>query len=34
MLQWRAAVLSEDERLDRYLAARPGSPYRRREKKC
>jgi hypothetical protein len=33
MLQLRAAVLSEDERLDRYLAARPGSPYRRREKK-
>jgi hypothetical protein len=32
MLQLRAAVLSEDERLDRYLAARPGSPYRRREK--
>jgi hypothetical protein len=33
MLQLRAAVLSEEERLDRYLAARPGSPYRRREKK-
>jgi hypothetical protein len=33
MLQLRAAVLSEDERLDRYLAERPGSPYRRREKK-
>jgi hypothetical protein len=33
MLQLRAAVLSEDERLGRYLAARPGSPYRRCEKK-
>ncbi len=33
MLQRRAAVLSEDERRDRYRAARPGSPYRRREKK-
>ena len=32
ILQLRAAVLSEDDRLDRYLAARPGSPYRRRPK--
>jgi hypothetical protein len=32
MLQLRAALLSEDGRLDRYLAERPGSPYRRREK--
>jgi hypothetical protein len=32
MLQLRAAVLSEDDRLDRYLAERPGSPYRRRQK--
>jgi hypothetical protein len=30
MLQLRAALLSEDGRLDRYLAERPGSPYRRR----
>ena len=33
ILQLRAALLSEDGRLDRHLAARPGSPYRRREKK-
>jgi hypothetical protein len=33
MLQLRAAVLSEDDRLDRYLAERPGSPYRRRQKR-
>ena len=30
MLQVRAAFLSEDGRLDRYFAERPGSPYRRR----
>jgi hypothetical protein len=30
ILQLRAAVLSEDERLERYFAQRPGSPYRRR----
>jgi hypothetical protein len=30
ILQLRAAVLSEDGRLDRYFAERPGSPYRRR----
>jgi hypothetical protein len=30
ILQLRAAVLSEDGRLDRYFAQRPGSPYRRR----
>lgn len=32
ILQLRAAVLSEDGRLERYLSARPGSPYRRRQK--
>ena len=32
MLQLRAALLSEDGRLDRYLAERPGWPYRRRLK--
>ncbi len=32
ILQLRAAVLSEDGRLDRYFAQRPGSPYRRRAK--
>ena len=32
MLQLRAAVLSEDGRLERYLAERPGSAYRRRVK--
>ena len=32
ILQLRAAVLSEDGRLDRYLSERPGSPYRRRQK--
>jgi hypothetical protein len=32
ILQLRAAVLSEDGRLDRYFAQRPGSPYRRRQK--
>ena len=30
MLQVRAAVLSEDERLARHVAARPGCPYRRK----
>jgi hypothetical protein len=30
ILQLRAAVLSEDERLERYFAQRPGNPYRRR----
>ncbi len=30
MLQLRAAVLSEDERLARHFAQRPGNPYRRR----
>jgi hypothetical protein len=34
VLQLRAAVLSEDGRLERYLAERPGSPYRRRAKKA
>jgi hypothetical protein len=34
ILQLRAAVLSEDGRLDRYFAERPGSPYRRRVKKA
>ena len=34
MLQLRAAVLSEDGRLARYFAERPGSPYRRRVKKA
>jgi hypothetical protein len=29
MLQLRAAVLSEDERLARHFAQRPGNPYRR-----
>jgi hypothetical protein len=33
ILQLRAAVLSEDGRLDRYFAERPGSPYRRRTHK-
>lgn len=32
ILQLRAALLSEDGRLDRYLSERPGSPYRRRQK--
>jgi hypothetical protein len=31
ILQLRAAVLSEDERLERYFAQRPGNPYRRRQ---
>jgi hypothetical protein len=30
MLQVRAALLSEDGRLEHYFAERPGSPYRRR----
>ena len=30
ILQIRAAVLSEDDRLARHLAERPGSPYRRK----
>jgi hypothetical protein len=32
ILQLRAAVLSEDGRLERYFAERPGCPYRRRAK--
>jgi hypothetical protein len=31
ILQVRAAVLSEDDRLTRYFAQRPGNPYRRRK---
>jgi hypothetical protein len=31
ILQLRAAVLSEDDRLDRFFAQRPGCPYRRRK---
>ena len=31
ILQLRAAVLSEDDRLARYFAQRPGTPYRRRQ---
>ena len=31
ILQVRAAVLSEDDRLARYFAQRPGCPYRRRK---
>jgi hypothetical protein len=34
ILQLRAAVLSEDGRLERYFAERPGSPYRRRARKA
>lgn len=30
ILQLRAAVLSEDDRLERYFTQRPGNPYRRR----
>ena len=30
ILQIRAAILSDDDRLDRYLKHRPGSPYVRR----
>jgi hypothetical protein len=32
MLQLRAALLSEDGRLERYVAERPGLPYRRKAK--
>ena len=32
ILQLRAALLSEDGRLERYFAERPGSPYRRKAK--
>ena len=32
ILQVRAALRSEDDRLTRYFAQRPGSPYRRRTK--
>jgi hypothetical protein len=31
ILQLRAAVLSADERLERFFATRPGNPYRRRK---
>ena len=31
ILQLRAAVLSEDDRLARFFAQRPGNPYRRRK---
>ncbi len=31
ILQLRAAVLSEDDRLERHFAQRPGNPYRRRQ---
>ncbi len=31
ILQVRAAVLSEDDRLARFFAERPGNPYRRRK---
>jgi hypothetical protein len=31
ILQLRAALLSEDERLKRFFATRPGNPYRRRQ---
>jgi hypothetical protein len=34
ILQVRAAVLSEDNRLGRFFANRPGNPYRRRVVKC
>ena len=30
ILQLRAAVLSEDDRLARFFAGRPGNPYRRK----
>jgi hypothetical protein len=30
ILQVRAAVLSQDNRLARHVATRPGNPYRRR----
>jgi hypothetical protein len=31
ILQLRAAVLSEDDRLEQFLARRPGNPYRSRK---
>ena len=31
ILQLRAAILSEDDRLTRFFAGRPGNPYRRRK---
>jgi len=31
ILQVRAALLSEDDRLARHFANRPGNPYRRRQ---
>lgn len=31
ILQLRAAILSEDDRLERFFAQRPGHPYRRRK---
>jgi hypothetical protein len=31
ILQLRACVLSEDDRLERFFAQRPGNPYRRRQ---
>lgn len=34
ILQLRAAVLSEDGRLERYFAERPGSPYRRKARRA
>jgi len=34
ILQVRAAVLSEDDRLARYFAERPGNPYRRHRQAC
>jgi hypothetical protein len=34
ILQIRAAVLSEDDRLARYFAERPGNPYRRHRQAC
>ena len=33
ILQVRAAVLSDDDRLARHIKARPGSPFRRHQKK-
>jgi hypothetical protein len=30
ILQLRAAILSEDDRLPRFFAQRPGNPYRRK----
>jgi hypothetical protein len=31
ILQLRAAVLSQDDRLERFFSQRPGCPYRRRK---